>query len=518
MESCKPGNKNDVSAESLSDQFLAWFESLEGGYFIPSDIPPHKKQQRESQNNKIKYMVHEILKECFGEEAFPVAALAQLKMIGRDTEKGSKKSVIISIKEGRSGKEPLTWGTVKNYLSAFSHFLDFLQACYSSQHLDITGMRTVLRGIVHTVNKFVAEEAQRRKLQCREKVIPASLISKYFDHKTAHKLLTDLKKKGKDGVNHVEIKERESVRNQLLLQMALSSGKRCGALSDMKCSQVYNAEKVDGERVVLVEDGKTFRTSGAAGIHFSSKDYNDLVFYITYLRPKSAVSDQVFCQIDGQHSTPSELNNFIQTAFNDFGLMTNMDVPHITCSLIRKSLVSIAREGDLSREDQITMATHMDHTIGTADRIYDTSSGVKCTARFSKIVDRFFQFEHDDEEDADEDEDLDIEQSETLMQEHEQEPMAQPSSSTTPCRFGRPEVFPEEDRGRILRCCMPLIEKRLSDGRPLRREDAITQVKEGGIQFQDLLTRYTQKQLYNRIRLELRKRVDEKKKNQCRKK
>ncbi|KAK7479499.1 hypothetical protein BaRGS_00029216 [Batillaria attramentaria] len=164
-------------------------------------------------------MVEQILEECFGEDAFPIGALVQLKLIGRDrcTQNSVTKSVILTIKEGRQGKEPLTWGTVKNYLSAFSHFLDFLEACYCCHNLDVKGMRNVLKGIVRSVNKFVAEEGQRRKLKCREKVIPAELMSKYFEHKIAHTLLKDMKKRGKiqNGKFHAETRERESVRNHI---------------------------------------------------------------------------------------------------------------------------------------------------------------------------------------------------------------------------------------------------------------------------------------------------------------
>ncbi|XP_070188016.1 uncharacterized protein [Littorina saxatilis] len=522
-ENAKTPDPNRVTADALSDEFLIWFESLEGGYYIPKSLEENKRKQRETQNKKVRFMINQILEECFGQNEMQVTCLNQLKMIGRTTDNGSE-SVVMRLKEGSSsGKEPKTWGTIKNYLSALSHFFDFLQSCYVSHGLDIQGMRTVCRGIIHTVNKFVAEENQKRKLQTRDKIIPPEIMSEYFDKKMAKGLAKEIQKGGKDdeGNYYTEGKEIvvERLRNHIILQTALSSGKRCGVLCDMKCHQVMDAEESDnGERVVLVEDGKTFRTSGAAGIRFSARDFATLRFYVQFLRPESP-NDQVFCQLNGMYSSVSDINTNLQAAFNDFGMTHNVNVPHITCTLIRKTFVSLSREHDISREHEIEMAKHMDHTVQTADKHYDTTAGAKYSAKFAKIVQSFIHYggaEDDDDDDGTYPE-KDMEQPEINESPNLECDLRSNSSQNIPgkpvsCRFGRAEVFSPDDRERVKRCCWPLIEKRLSDKLPIKNEDVMQQIKDAGFHFQDLFTRYTKRQLYHRVRLEWRKIIDKEQK------
>lgn len=152
------------------------------------------------------------------------------------------------------------------------------------------------------------------------------------------------------------------------------------------------------------------------------------------------------------------------------------DVGPINCCLIRKTLVSKARQQGIDRSDQEAMARHMDHSIGTADRHYDVNTGIKITARFRQIIKRFDEdfdkSDSDDESDrtipGDGDEDIPASQS-TLF--------AKPLSclvgnkvnsaslkiKSNPGvglrRFGRECIFTEEEAERVKRCCTNVIEK-----------------------------------------------------------
>ena len=73
-------------------------------------------------------------------------------------------------------------------------------------------------------------------------------------------------------------------------------------------------------------------------------------------------------------------------------------------------------------------------------------------------------------------------------------------------RFGRPEVFTAEDKERVKRSAMPYIEQRVKDSLPIKQDEVLACIKGAGFAFTDLLTKYTKKQIYQRVRLEIRNR------------
>jgi len=506
------------TAVSLSDEFGNWLSSLEGGGYVPPSLTPTKTKKREAQNRRTMMMARQILQECFGEKTFELASLVQLKTVGRSC--GQAASVIERLKGNK------TWGTVKNYLSSLSHFLNFLEACYSDKiSIDIAGIRTTVYGITRSVNKFVAEELQRRKLKTQDLLIPEDTVAAYCCKNIANKLILEAKKKHSSEITKFE---KERLRNHLALRTSFLNAKRSGILCDLKCSQVQNPkrEQVYNPQnqlnqdvyVVLVEDGKTFRSTGAAGIQFTKTEHEELMYYIDNVRPAST-SDQVFCTTDGAQSTSSNINIYLQKAFNDFGIATKITVPHITSTIIRKTMITLAREKNRSRDEQMSMAQHMDHSVETADRNYDVSSGVKNTAKFRTIIqslitgweDVIDQPEADedkeDEPEADEDNgDNDGDENAGDDTPHEHLPA---NNSLLTCsikfKFGKPEVFTPEDRERVRRACSRLIADKMKNGGPVKCAEVVKCVQEAGITFQDLFSLYTKKQLYSRVRTEIRK-------------
>ena len=64
---CFPGIH---TAQTLSEEFLTWFSSLEGGNSIPSYLKANKRIQKETQNKKIRYMIKTILEESLKKSPF----------------------------------------------------------------------------------------------------------------------------------------------------------------------------------------------------------------------------------------------------------------------------------------------------------------------------------------------------------------------------------------------------------------------------------------------------------------
>ena len=66
---------------------------------------------------------------------------------------------------------------------------------------------------------------------------------------------------------------------------------------------------------VLVPEGKTFASSGAAGIYFTEKEFQSLKNFIRLLRPHfKPFSSQLFCISNGEPSHTTDLLRYARSA------------------------------------------------------------------------------------------------------------------------------------------------------------------------------------------------------------
>ena len=100
----------------------------------------------------------------------------------------------------------------------------------------------------------------------------------------------------------------------MLLQISFYNGKRTGIYESFNLREFQNAQEVEGtssrqpegegSRVSLVAEGKNFRCSGAAGLHFKEEEYEILNNYVNKVRPMfNPKTEQVFCRASGERST-----------------------------------------------------------------------------------------------------------------------------------------------------------------------------------------------------------------------
>ena len=148
---CVPEN---CSVKGLVAEFMIWFESHEGGAFVPDIIPPDKQESQRKNNQKMGRLIETVLYETLGSEEFPACRLILLKEIGV-APSPNELSVLERLKEGK------TYGTVKNYMAAVTHFLDWLVA--RGQHLisktEVDNMRAALVGIIRTVESCESSDS-----------------------------------------------------------------------------------------------------------------------------------------------------------------------------------------------------------------------------------------------------------------------------------------------------------------------------------------------------------------------
>lgn len=180
--------------------------------------------------------------------------------------------------------------------------------------------------------------------------------------------------------------------------------KRTGIFADLTVQELKEAKKEQGGFVILllVDEGKTFRVYGGAGIFLSKDEHSLLVEFVEKCRPLFCPqTNQLFCRTSGKRSTVKDIHDFLQESWDDFATKENRDLGQLTCSLLRKTLVSRSWKAGLERSEQEEMDRHMDHSIFTADHHYDVNTGIRITAKFRQIIEKFKETDLPSESDYD---------------------------------------------------------------------------------------------------------------------
>jgi hypothetical protein len=495
--------KNMYTASSLSEEFLGWFQTIEGGNFIPDSANNSKKAKRQQQNKKYKHMVETVLRTAYGDQEFHKSSLQMLHAIGRKA-KSDEKSVIEKLQEGR------TWGTVKNYLCAFTHFLDFLEATKLLDKDAIASVRLTLKGSIQTVTKLSMEEMQRRKLNDRDRVLDFSHISQYLQTNFADSLLKSFSIAPEESDKSIRDKVHRIGRH-IMLELALQNGKRAGVFNDLTCEEVEQAVQQDEGLVISIAEGKTFKNAGAASIFCSESEFRRIEHYCKSMRPLlKPSSQQLFCRISGDQAGVGETGDFLNDAWTDFGLTIEKDVGSITFTLIRKTIVSKSRMEGVSKEEEEEMARHMDHSRDTANKYYDVSTGARLTAKFRKTLGKFYDptaLDSDSENEVIPSDNFDKNNSSEIA---EKRVMIEAVKRPNYKQIGH-SLFSDEDKVSLYRACANVIgkyQKKDEKSAGVTRSEILSQIKSAGPNFAFLLKKYTISQICNRVRCEIRKKVE----------
>ena len=391
-------------------------------------------------------------------------------------------------------KEGKAYGTLKNYLASISHFLDWLVA--RGQHLisktDVDTIRAALVGIVRTVNKFIAIENQNRKIKTKDDIIPMSQFQSYRNKNMAEKCIRSQVK---------NLDTAACLRNHIITDIALTNGKRTGVLTDLSITDFSSAIKSDKGFIIMVAHGKTYKTYGASNIFLTQPQHKQMQRYIHEYRPLfNPKTEQVFCKINGLRSEVGDVGRYLQEAWTAFGTVADCEVTtNISCTLIRKSVISCASAKGFNQEQRRCMAKAMDHSVPVAERYYNHDDNIKNTEEFNGLIRTFQHICDEVEEGEDEPTDstnLPTEESDNPDTENEDEIQVQMSKHIyTGLEEHRPKtrkpIFSLEERQIIHHACSPLIEQRKKDKLPVKTKDVLEYIN-SSLKARSLLKKNTQ--------------------------
>ena len=181
--------------------------------------------------------------------------------------------------------------------------------------------------------------------------------------------------------------EHTLARNYLIMLMVLSNASRAGPIINLKVGEVEAArDNVHEElHVINVLLHKTQKTYGAAQISLRREDFTNLWTYVTKIRPevvKSKAVDDVFVTWSGRPLNQSEVANIITS---ELMVATGRD-KRSSCTVMRKSIVSILLQLDLGARTEKDLASLMKHSQGMQRRTYDLRVADKNMARMSNLV------------------------------------------------------------------------------------------------------------------------------------
>lgn len=283
--------------------------------------------------------------------------------------------------------------TVKNYLLDFKKFSNWAanknkpwMPVLSAQRIDAQ-CKCWCNGLQPLISKRKMEKKETDK----ERIITIEHIQKYLAGKRATDGQEILVLHHRKNLG-VELKKKDHAlaRNLLILKLVIQNASRAGPIVNLKIDEVNKARNNvhNGRHVINVLQHKTQLVYGAAQISLDEDDFRFLVSYIENIRSRipnldPTTTEDVFVTWNGRPLVGSEVANIISvelcSAIED---RENRG----SCTIIRKSIVSILLSMGLGDENERDLARLMKHTQGMQRNVYDVSCADPNMARMSNLV------------------------------------------------------------------------------------------------------------------------------------
>ena len=172
-------------------------------------------------------------------------------------------------------------------------------------------MKVSLASVQRTVWKHCSAELERKRVTDHEALLPVNHLISWFKVEK-FKIVLEIT----EPLNQTQFDAAITIRNQLLLHTSITNVKRTGILEAFTTTHLEKANiNNDGSACVLIQEGKTFKSSGSAGMLFILEEYQALQNYICFVRPVfKPTTLQIFCRSDGRWAANHEIVQFAQTA------------------------------------------------------------------------------------------------------------------------------------------------------------------------------------------------------------
>ena len=253
--------------------------------------------------------------------------------------------------------------TKQKYLTSLNHFYQFVlveKVELGVSATDIVGMTKTIEAWSKGMNSQVEEEKIEREMEEFESLLTAEHIERVRaseDFQEAERLFGSSRNKG--SFSHSEF---TLLRDYLIFELDLLSCQRSGAVANCLTENIQNAKFKSGKYIIKVKDHKTKRTHGPANFCADRDLYNNLVFFVNYVRPSvTPVNDFLFVTLSGQSMSSGQIStqlHFFVKRCNGYG---DAIPPRRVCAnIMRKSASTLTIQE--RKDDSACVASLQTHS------------------------------------------------------------------------------------------------------------------------------------------------------------
>lgn len=278
--------------------------------------------------------------------------------------------------------------TVKNHLLSFQKFVKWgtmkqkqwiSNDCADSVNDHIKMWNTSL-------HKMISTRAHEKKELHRRAIVTVEQVQAYLNGDRAQKAQEILE--NSDSSESISQQDHTISRNHLIMLLVLANASRAGPVINLTIEEVLNAEdNIHGDRCVInVLVHKTEEKYGTAQISLSTDEYELLRAYIENIRARVPApfknEEAVFITWSGREMSQSEVANVITRELIRAG---GRDV-RSSCTIMRKSIVSILLQMNLGARTEQDLASLMKHSQNMQKKTYDIRVADNAMAKMSGLV------------------------------------------------------------------------------------------------------------------------------------
>lgn len=278
--------------------------------------------------------------------------------------------------------------TVKNYLLSFQKFAKWAimkqkpwiskdSADSVNEHIQIWNT---------SLHKLISTRSHEKKDIHRRAIVTVEQIQAYLNSDRAEQAQEVLD--NSENAETLTLEDHTNARNHLIMLLVLANATRAGPVINLKIQDVINAEdNVHDDRVVMnVLVHKTEQKYGTAQISLTTGEYDFLRGYIENVRPRvpSQFKDEeaVFITWTGRQMSQSEIANVITRELIRAG---GRNI-RTSCTMMRKSIVSLLLQMDLGARTEQDLAALMKHSQTMQKKTYDIRVADNAMAKMSGLV------------------------------------------------------------------------------------------------------------------------------------
>ena len=530
-EVAKEGRKVVLPGEQtllqrMMNHFEKWLLSSEGGHKLDDYLNEAQVIAKRSQVQKMQKKVHDILYSTLGGDVNDIEKFERVRTWG-DCD-------VMEHAKGKQEGDTASKGTQKNfvtYMIEFTRFLTANQATYPLSRRVMEELRAANKGHMKYYSDAYARERVRKSDAKSKEVIPIKQFKAFLESDYLSQILFCIREAYAAGIdNKDEVFEIQEfffrlARNALILLLQLVNAKRASVLASIRYEDILGPQTesmVDekGVYIIRIAQHKTARTKLSNVLIPEALVMTLRMFYTdvkgNFMKDEVRQSPYLFVCTDGTCFNSSGMNVCLQQAWRQFQEREDiLPRTRITSTIIRRSYTTAVRAEGFSREKQRTLASHLDHRLDTADSYYDASKELVSSRVAYETMNEMLKLVRSSDlagDSTDEDTEFErvvreemgeVEWREVLKKGQKESNVgkvkaAKASTSGVPRSVQKQRLW-NEDTKKLLKVLKEYIELRVK-GRPHNKKEIMALIREQSDEFNYLLDRYTEDQIYTIVR------------------